>query len=160
MILKLGVILHETKLITELNSEYGGKITSLTSSIRPKQSVTPAPGNVPFQSTGNNFLELLGLLILLVIILVATYYTTRFIGGIKMGQIKNSNFKVIDTYKISQTKYLQIIQVGNKLILIAINKDNISFLTELEENDIKLNSNSNENINFKQILDKLRINNK
>lgn len=107
-------------------------------------------------STFDNALQFIGLVLLLIVIIVAAYYTSRFAGAIKLGQLKDSNFKVIDTYRISPNKALQIVQVGNKYIVIAISKDTVSFITELEEQEIKFPVDKTESINFKQILDRVR----
>lgn len=108
-------------------------------------------------SSSNNVLELLGLVFLLVFILVATYFTTRFIGKFKKDQMKTSNFQVIDTYRVNQNKLLQIVKVANKYIVIAISKDQITFITELDESQVYQGEVTNdEQLNFKQILNQLR----
>lgn len=104
-------------------------------------------------SDGNNILELFGLIVVFILILIVTYYTTKFVGGVKIGVTKNSNFKVLETYKLSQNKYLQLIQVGNRYFVIAVSKDNISFMTELKEDEILLtDKNSAPNGNFSDII--------
>jgi flagellar protein FliO/FliZ len=110
-------------------------------------------------SVWDNALQLVGLVVLLIVILIATYYTTKFVGGIKLGQLKNSNFIVIDTYHISQNKALQIVKVANKYIVIAIGKDTINFITELDESEVLIRDmNNKDKLQFKQILEKLKIN--
>jgi len=105
----------------------------------------------------DNVLQLVGLLLLLAFILAAAYYTSKFIGGMKLNQYKDSNFKVIDSYKISPNKILQLIQVGSKYLVIAICKDTVSVITELEESQVLFpETNIEKKINFKEILDKIR----
>ncbi len=87
-------------------------------------------------SSWDSVFQLIGVSILFIIILVITYYTTKFVGGVKMGMTKNSNFKVLETFKITQNKYLQLIQVGTRYFVIAIGKDDIHFLAELSEDEI------------------------
>ncbi len=111
-------------------------------------------------STYDSVWQLVGLVALLIIILVAAYYTSKFIGGIKLGQMKKSNFQVIDTYRVTPNKALQIIKVGNKYVVIAIGKDDIHLITELDESEVMLReSYQGEKQSFKQILDKLKNNN-
>jgi len=112
-------------------------------------------------TTTDNVLQLVGLVLLLIVILVAAYYTSKFVGGIKLGQIKNSNFKVIDTYRISPNKLLQIVKIGNKFIVISIGKDTINFITELDETEVLIKDfNNSEKQSFMQVLEKLKINKK
>lgn len=87
-------------------------------------------------SNWDSVFQLIGVSVLFIIILVITYYTTKFVGGVKMGMTKNSNFKVLETFKVTQNKYLQLIQVGTRYFVIAIGKDDIRFLAELNENEI------------------------
>ncbi len=88
-------------------------------------------------SDWDSLLQLIGVSILFIFILIVTYYTTKFVGGVKQGITKNSNFKVLETYKIAQNKYLQLIQIGTRYFVISIGKDDIRLLTELNENECK-----------------------
>ena len=110
-------------------------------------------------TTSDNLLQLLGLVLLLIVILVAAYYTSRFIGKLKLGQLKNSNFNVIDTYRISPNKMLQIVKVGNKFLVISTSKDSVNYITELEESEVQIReAGTKEKQNFKQILEKFKNN--
>jgi flagellar protein FliO/FliZ len=104
-------------------------------------------------STLENFFNLLGLLVIFILILVATYFTARWVGAYQVGQNKNKNMKVIETYRINQTKFIQIVKIANKYIVIAVSKDHIEFLTELTEEDIMMpDENPRITNNFKDIF--------
>jgi flagellar protein FliO/FliZ len=90
----------------------------------------------------DSLFQLIGVSILFIIILVVTYYTTRFVGGVKMGITRNSNFKVLETFKVTQNKYLQLIQIGTRYFVISVSKDDIRFLAELNETEIMLQEES------------------
>lgn len=108
-------------------------------------------------STTNNLVQLLGLCLLLAVILFAAYYTSKFIGKMKLGQLKNSNFTVIDTYKIAPGKMLQIVKVGKKYLLISVAKDSINFIADLNETDLFLKESiQTEKKSFRQIIDSIR----
>lgn len=108
-------------------------------------------------SQSYGILELIKLVFILVLILVAAYFATKYIGKISMGQLKNSNFKVIDTYRISSNKFLQIVKIGNKFVVISVGKDAVNFITELDESEVFVREgNAKESVNFKQILEKMR----
>lgn len=108
-------------------------------------------------STGENLLQLIGLVFVLVIILAAAYFTTRFVGNYKNSQMKNSNFNVIDSYRISPNKVMQIVKVGNKYIVIAVCKDNVNYITELEETEVLIKEPDRaEKQSFKQVFEKIR----
>ncbi len=137
-----------------------GKTMVILASINNGVTPTPssAPSEVPNQIVGSNsVLELIGLVFILILILVAAYFTSKYAGKLSLGQLKNSNFRVIDTYRISPNKFLQIIKVSNKFIVISVGKDTVNFITELEESEVYVRDmQMKENMNFKQILDKLK----
>jgi flagellar protein FliO/FliZ len=108
-------------------------------------------------SSSNNLVQLLGLCLLLAVILLAAYYTSKFIGKVKLGQLKNSNFTVIDTIKLAPGKLLQIVKVGKKYFIISIAKDNISFISEIDEADLVIKESiTAEKKSFRQIIDSVR----
>lgn len=106
----------------------------------------------------NSVLQLFTVLIIFVIVLFLTYATTRFIGSYQKTSNANTNFKVIDTYRVSNTKYMQIIQVGKKYLVIAVCKDTIVTLTEVSEEDIKIPEYGNGKDVFSKILEKVKSN--
>ena len=87
-------------------------------------------------STAQSLLELVGLIIIFIIVLVVCYYTTRFVAGRQLVHKKIGNFEVIETFPLSQNKYLQLVRMGNKYVVISVSKDSVSFITELEENEV------------------------
>jgi flagellar protein FliO/FliZ len=89
-------------------------------------------------SSTDNLLQFLGVSILFIFILAITYFTTKFVGGYKMEMNKNSNFKVHETYKVTQNKYLQIIQVGKRYFVIAVGKEEIQLISEIDEDELTL----------------------
>ena len=69
-------------------------------------------------------------------------------------QKKMGNFEIVETFAIAQNKYLQLVRMGNKYVVIAIAKDSISYVTELDENEVcQIQKNATlSGKNFKEIL--------
>jgi flagellar protein FliO/FliZ len=88
------------------------------------------------QNSLQSLFELLGLILIFVIVLVVCYYTTRFVAGRQLVQKKVGNFEIVETFAIAQNKCLQLIRMGNKYVVISIAKDSITYITELEENEV------------------------
>ena len=82
-------------------------------------------------------LKLIGLIILCILIIAASYFTTKFVGQRQLRGSAKSNFRNIDIYRISTNKYLQIVEIGEKYFCIAVAKDNITLIAELDKEDIK-----------------------
>ncbi len=105
-----------------------------------------------FQSSGN-FGELIVLIIVFLLIIIACYYITRFVGGKQLKQMKNSNFTVIDTYRVTANKFLQLIRIGEKYFVISVTKDSITVITELSKEEIILpESKTGQDKSFTSIL--------
>ena len=88
------------------------------------------------QNSIESLFELLGLILIFIIVLVVCYYTTRFVAGRQLEQKKIGNFEIVETFSISQNKYLQLIRMGNKYVVISVAKDTVNMITELEEDEV------------------------
>lgn len=105
-------------------------------------------------STLENVMQLLGLIIVFILILVITYYTTKWIGKANQGLGKNKNISVVETFRVTTNKYIQIIKVGEKYIAIGISKDHIEYLTEIDKEQLIFQEINNNTVSseFKDIL--------
>ncbi|TAH69602.1 MAG: hypothetical protein EWM47_06400 [Anaerolineaceae bacterium] len=141
MPMKAMVILHNTR-----NEEIVKGLNEATSEVAPDRF-----------STTDNILQLFGLCLLLIIILIAAYYTSKFVGRYKLGQFKDSNIKIIEAYKISTNKMLQIVKITNKYIVLGISKDQITYITELDESEVIAHDTyEGEKQSFRQIFEKIK----
>lgn len=85
-----------------------------------------------------NVLQLIAGIFAFVIVLIATYYVTKWIAKSGVVQSRSQNIKVIETFKIAPNKYVQIIQLGSKYYSIGVTKENITFLTSLDEEQLDI----------------------
>ena len=86
----------------------------------------------------SNILQLVAILIIFILVLVATYLTTRWIGKTGAVQTHSPNIRVRETFKIAPNRYIQIIELGDRFYAIGVSKDNITFLTQLSEEQLDL----------------------
>ena len=84
-----------------------------------------------------SFTQFLTVFLVFILVLALTYFTTRFVGNYQKARSINRNFEVIETYRITNGKYLQIVKVGSKYLVIGIGKDDVTSICELSEDDIK-----------------------
>ena len=108
-------------------------------------------------NTGDNFLQFLSVLIVFVVILVVAYYVTRWIGSYGQGQTGNKNIRVIEGYRMGPNKTIQIVKVGNKYLVLGVGKDEISYLGEVEEEDLAITEDTMKPLpDFKTLLAKAK----
>lgn len=87
-------------------------------------------------STLESLGEIVGLLLVFILVLAAAYVTTRWIAKHTAGTLKTGNIKVIETYKLGPNRYLQIVRVADRYLVLAVSKDQITFLTEVSEEEL------------------------
>lgn len=101
--------------------------------------------------------EFITVLFIFLFVCVITYVTTRFIAGYQKGKMNSSNIHNIEVFKVATNKYIQIIKVGEKILVIAICKDTVTLLTELSENQIDIPDLPEvAALNFKEILERAK----
>ena len=86
----------------------------------------------------DSIIKLVAAIVVFAFVLAVTYLTTRFIGNYQKQSIHGKNFDVIETYRLSPNKYLQILRIGAEYIVIAVCKDSVTMLCKLDEAGIEL----------------------
>ena len=107
------------------------------------------------------FAQLLTLLIIFIFVLAVTYYVTRFVGNYQKNKLSGSNINILETMRIANNKYIQIVKIGSRVFAIAVAKDTVSYLCELDEDELIYKESSSgkmliNNENFKEILEKFK----
>ena len=87
-------------------------------------------------STIDSVAQLLTVIVLFIVVLIATWLTTRYVAGVQKGKLSGSNFETVDTFRLSQNKYVQIMRIGHKYLAVAVCKDTVTVLCELQEDEI------------------------
>lgn len=109
-----------------------------------------------------SFFQLIGTLLIFLFVLVLTYLATKWIAGYQQGITFQKNIQVIETFRVNNNKFIQIIQVGRKYLVISVCKDTINVLTELTEEQLTYFPSAedrkevNLNESFQEILENLK----
>ncbi|MFI3201993.1 MAG: flagellar biosynthetic protein FliO [Eubacteriales bacterium] len=106
----------------------------------------------------NDWFQFLVVMGVFILVLWITYVATKFIASAHQSRGgRGNNIEVIETCGLTTNKYLQVIRIGNQHMVIAVCKDNITFLTELADENIEsFQEIPNEMIDFKDILEKAK----
>lgn len=105
----------------------------------------------------DGYLQFMTVLILFVFVLAATYLVTRWIARYQKGKTGTGNLEIVETCRISQNKYVQIIRAGEKYLVVAVGKDEIHMLSELSAEELVfLEQNQEQAVSFAGILDKVK----
>ena len=101
-------------------------------------------------------IQFITVFIIFIFVLGITYITTRYIANIQKNQLSCKNMELVETLRISNNKYLQIVKTGSKYLCIAVCKDTVTMLVELNEDDIHRSHTQDVSFNFHNIFEKVR----
>lgn len=102
--------------------------------------------------------QFLTLIVVFALVLALTYFVTKFVGNYQRNRLSGGNINVVETMRISGSKCIQIIQIGNRFFAIAVCKDTVTVISEIEQGDLVLSDNNTEvkSESFKSILEKFK----
>ena len=107
--------------------------------------------------SADSYLQFMTVLIIFVFVLGITYWTTKWIAGYQKGKHSNTNLELIESFRLTNNKYIQIIRVGQKYLAVAIGKDSVTMLAEIPEGQLILSSGEeNVQLGFKELLEKVQ----
>lgn len=105
-------------------------------------------------STGiNSVAQFFTVLLIFAGVLALTYFTTRFVAGYQKSKMSSGNINVLETFRISNNKYIQIVRVGDKVFAVAFAKDSVTLLGELNEDSLSFpESGEDFSMDFKEVF--------
>lgn len=96
-------------------------------------------------------------LILFVIVLWVTWAVTKWTAGYQKGKWSGGNIEVLESFRIAPDKYVQIIRVADKYLAVALAKDSITLLAQLDEASLSFDQNTGgTKTSFQEMLEKVR----
>jgi len=111
---------------------------------------------MPALLTGSagSYAQFIAVLVIFVFVLGVTAFVTKWIAGYQKQQGAGSNIEVIETSRLTNNKYLQIIRVGEKYLAIAVCKDTVTMLGEIPREQLKNTEYTASGFGFREFLDK------
>lgn len=104
-------------------------------------------------------MQFMTVLLLFIFVLLITWGTTRWIAKIQKAQgiSKGRNLELIETISLGNGKYAQILRAGEKYVLMAIGKDEVHMLTELNADELNLEDDvANTSYDFASVFDRVK----
>lgn len=109
-----------------------------------------------------SFVQLLVAIIVFVFVIVLTGVTTKFIGGYQKTKFSNKNMQPIESMKVGNNKFIQLVKIGEVYLVVGIGKDEVTPIAKLTKEEIPdLIENETENAtgitdSFQDVLAKFR----
>lgn len=111
-----------------------------------------------YSSRFESFVQFITLLFIFIFVLAITYFSTRLVGKVQKNKLSGSNIQILETMRISSSKYIQIVKIGSKCFAIAVGKDEVTYLCEVSEDDLIYREHdfSVGSESFRAVLDKFK----
>ncbi len=109
-----------------------------------------------------SIVQFLTVIVIFAFVLFITWFTTRWIGNYQKTRMKGVNIELFEAVRLSPGQYIQILRIGSRYMAVAVSKDNVTLLCELDESELALNDRDNavfpadSGESFKRLLDKAR----
>ena len=107
--------------------------------------------------TTDSYAQFITILLLFVFVLAITAVVTKWIGGYQKGMTVGANMEILETLRLSNNKYIQIVRIGRKYLAVAICKDTVTMLSEIPEEELSFPEGSDGSaFSFKDVLTKIQ----
>ena len=105
----------------------------------------------------SGYAQFITVLILFVAVLWVTWAVTKWTAGYQKGKWTGGNIEMLESFRIAPDKYVQIIRVADKYLAVAVAKDTVTFLAELDESELMLKKDTaSVKMSFQELLEKVR----
>ncbi len=101
---------------------------------------------------GESYAQLIIVLIIFVGVLFVTLWVTKWISGYQRVKGEGSNVQLIESSLLATGKYIQIVRIGDKYYALAVCKDSVTVIGEIEKDSLIINDGGSQTLSFKDIL--------
>lgn len=108
-------------------------------------------------SSLEGIIQLIAVFIMFIFVLALSYFAARLAGRVQTNMNSKSNIHVIESARIANNRYIQVVQIGETYYALGIGKDEITFIGEIPKEELNLNLvNQTPQDNFKEILSQIQ----
>lgn len=105
-------------------------------------------------TSSDGWAQLITVLLIFVAVLALTAYTTKYIAKVQRQNTISGNLEILETIRISGTKYIQLVRIGETYVAMAVCKDTVTKLCEIPKEQLKEKTpEGNSGFSFKELLD-------
>ena len=85
----------------------------------------------------DSYAQFITVLLIFVAVLAVTALVTKWIAGYQKQQGAAGNIEVLETVRIANNKYIQLVRIGESYFAIAVCKDTVTNLGEIPAGQLK-----------------------
>ena len=102
-----------------------------------------------------SYAQFIAVLLIFVIVLAVTAYSTKWIAGYQKKQGMCANMELLEAIRLGNNKYIQVVRLGEKFLALAVCKDTVTVLCEIPREEWKDIPPQTFSESFKGILEKV-----
>lgn len=102
----------------------------------------------------DGYAQFLAVLVIFVLVLAVTALVTKWIARYQKQQYVNCNVEVVETGRIADNKYVQIVRVGETYIAVAVSKDSVTMLCQVPKEQLREYKAGGQTAGFRELLEK------
>lgn len=102
----------------------------------------------------DGYAQLITMLLIFCLVLALTAIVTKWLAGYQKQQSVNRNIEILETARISNSKYIQLLRVGETYMVVAVCKDTVTMLGEIPVEQLKSMSTPQGDFSFRNLLEK------
>jgi flagellar protein FliO/FliZ len=107
-------------------------------------------------STAATIGQFITVVLIFVFVLVLTVFVTRWIATYQRDKLPGGNITIIETKRIAQNKIVEILRIGDRYFAVALGKDEVTLISEISPDSIKMPEAGDNSFSFKEILGKMK----
>lgn len=93
------------------------------------------------------------LVIFCIVLIFLAFYATKWLSRAKIAGKLGGNIHVIEAASVGLNCVIQLVKVGNKYFLIGVSKEKVTFLAEIDEEELNF-SDKTESPSFEKYIQK------
>ncbi len=107
--------------------------------------------------TENMFQTIWTVVLSFTFVVLLAYFTTKYIANATYINRKAKNMKIIESLAIGREKFLLLIRVSKKVLLVSVAKDTVNLLSTFDEEEVDLGETQEENqkLEFGSVIHRL-----
>ena len=107
-------------------------------------------------STTNGFVQLITVLLIFVFVLALTFFVTKWIANYQKEKAPGENIVILESKRIAPGKLIEVVRIGDRCFAIAIGKDEVTMIGEVNEDSLHYEAMPQGTFSFKDFLNKAR----
>lgn len=104
----------------------------------------------------DSVVQFITVLVIFVLVLALTLCVTKWVAGYQKTQMVGKNMEVIETLRLPPDKYVQIVRVGKHYLAVAVSKEQVTLLAQLDKDELEDVTDVSSDMSFSKVFDRFK----